>query len=62
MYLFREGIGLIIRMLYIAILFVVGSILIFLGLFFQWSKKVREVIAGWTDKLSWYIEDKLNGD
>lgn len=62
MCLFREGIGLILRMLYIAILFFVGSILIFLGLFFQWSKKIREVIAGWTDKLSWYIEDKLNGD
>lgn len=62
MFLFREGIELILRMLYIAILFVLGSILIFLGLFFQWSKKIREVIAGWTDKLSFYIEDKLNGE
>lgn len=62
MYLFREGIELILRMLYIALLFVVGSILVFLGLFFIWSKKAREVIAGWIDKLSWYIDDKLNGD
>lgn len=62
MYSFREGIELIVRMLYIALLFVLGSILIFLGLFFQWSKKIREVIAGWTDKLSLYIDDKLNGD
>ena len=62
MYLFREGIELILRMLYIAILFIIGSIIIFLGLFFYWSKKAREVIARWLDKLSWYIEDKLNGD
>lgn len=62
MYLFRESIKLILRMLYIALLFVVGSILVFLGLFFIWSKKAREVIAGWTDKLSWYIDDKLRGE
>ena len=59
MYLFRESIELILRILYIALLFVVGSILVFLGLFFSWSKKARGVISGWIDKLSWYIDDKL---
>lgn len=42
MNLFREDIELIIRMLYIAFLFVVGSVLVFLGMFFQWSKIQEE--------------------
>lgn len=62
MYLLRYGIELILRMLYIAILFVIASILVFLGLFFMWSKKVKEIIDGWLTSLSWYIEDKIDGE
>lgn len=62
MYLLREGIEVIIRMLYIAILFVITSILVFLGLFFLWNKKAKKIINGWLENLSWYIEDKLNGE
>lgn len=62
MYLLREGIEVIIRMLYIAILFVITSILVFLGLFFLWNKKAKKIINGWLENLSCYIEDKLNGE
>lgn len=62
MYLLREGIELIFRILYIAILLVIASILVFLGLFFLWNKKAKKIINGWLENLSWYIEDKLNGE
>lgn len=62
MILFYEFIEIVFRLFYMIILFILGIFLCFLGMLFYWCKRVRTVVAGWLDRLSWYIEDKLNGN